>query len=157
MLEINVSDRIKSALLKFRDRLESVLIESAGTAAQIVIGTSVADFMRDAKGEPRRRRPDDSGPLRIVSGRLVRSLVGARTGTQEPESIYRIATDQGHVIVTFGSSVTYARIHEFGGVAGGGAVIPGRPYLGPAIAQESGEVANVFDQNLTELAREVGL
>lgn len=159
MLRLTVNNQISPALEKFASRIQDRIISAAGVAVQVVIARSVTQFMRDAAGEPARRSPIDKGPLRIVTGRLARSLTGARTGTNEPESIYRIATESGSVQITFGSQTPYAAIHEFGGLAGRGhtASIPGRPYLGPALELESGEVINLFDRELQELAREVGL
>ena len=158
-LRLVVNNKLSPALEKFRGKLQDRIITAAGTAVQLVIARSVTQFMRDAKGEPKRRSPLDGGPLRIVSGRLARSLTGARTGTNQPESIYRVASGAGDVKVTFGSAVPYAAIHEYGGRAGRGlaAVIPGRPYLGPALSIESGEVINLFDLELQKLAREVDL
>lgn len=159
MLRLTVTNKLSPALRKFGSQLNDRVISAAGTAVQLVIARSITDFMRDARGEPKRRSPLDGGPLRIVSGRLARSLTGARTGTSEPESIYRVASGAGSVNVTFGSATPYAAIHEFGGMAGRGhfATIPGRPYLGPALLAEEGEVINLFDVELQKLANEVGL
>ena len=159
MLRLTVTNKLSPALEKFRTRLQDRIVTAAGTAVQLIIARSVTDYMRDAKGEPLRRSLLDKGPLRIVTGRLVRSLTGARTGTNQPESIYRVATSSGDVNVTFGSSVPYAAIHEFGGQAGRGlaVTIPGRPYLGPTLLAEEGEVINLFDLELQRLANEVDL
>lgn len=159
MLKVTVNNEVSPALLKFGSELESRLIEAAGTGWTMIAGRAIGEYMRDAKGEPARRSPGDKGPLRIVTGRLARSLIGARKDGNSPESVYRIQTGSGQVTVTFGSAVPYAAIHEFGGMAGRAlsVAIPGRPYLGPSINELSGEVTNVFDVELTKLASELGL
>jgi len=172
MLKLTVTNKLQPAIAKFRSRLQDKIITAMGTAVQVVIGRTVSTYMRDAKDEPARRSPLDKGPLRIVTGRLVRSLTGARTGTNQPESIYRIQSGGGDVTVTFGSVVPYAAIHEYGGtidrlarsvistratIPAHTITIPGRPYLGPALNDESDTVVNLFDVEIQELAREVGL
>jgi len=108
----------------------------------IIGGLAVGRHMRDAKGEPRRRRREDSGPLRIVSGRLARSLTGARgrsaTSGGAPEGIQAIEqVGDGIVRLVYGSKVPYAAIHEYGGVAGRrhAARIAARAYLNPALQE----------------------
>ena len=159
MLKITVENRLSPALAKFSSQLRDRIISAAGVAVQVVIARSVTQFMRDARGEPLKRSPLDNGPLRIVTGRLARGLTGARSGTREPESIYRVESGGGDVKVVFGTSVPYANIHERGGQAGRNlsVTIPGRPYLGPALELESGNVVNLFDLEIQKLADEVGL
>lgn len=160
MLKVVVENNITPALDKYADRLVSVISEGLGDASRLVIGRAIGDYMRDiVPGEPKRRSPDDAGPLRIVTGRLARGLTGARKGGQNPESIYRFETSPGEYRLTFGTRVPYAAIHEFGGMAGRGhkVHIPGRPYLGPALQDETPTIVNLFDQKLQQLATEVGL
>lgn len=159
MLEVRVKNELTPALIKFRDKMLDALIAAGGEAVTVIIARAVSDFMRDAAGEPIRRSPADGGPLRIVTGRLARSLVGARTDGRGPESIYRVQKGGTQVTITFGSVVPYANIHERGGQAGRGhsVTIPGRPYLGPAIELESARAINIFDQALDRLARQLDL
>lgn len=159
MIDASVNGDLSGPLGKFLAGLDDALIEAAGDSWNVIVGRSTTQYMRDAKGEGRMRRPDDTGPLRIVSGRLVRSLVGARTGSAGPESIYRVERAAAAVTITFGSRVPYANIHENSGFAGPGrsVFIPGRPYLGPALDDSTGEIINVFDQKLQELAKASGL
>ena len=157
MLEFRVTNDISPSLEAYTDKLVNKLVQAMGDSSRLVVATATGTYMRDAKGEPRRRRKDDSGPLRIVSGRLARSLTGARKGGRNPESVYELSIGGGEIRLTFGSSVPYSRIHEFGGTAGKGAVIPARPYLGPALEEERQNIASVFRNAITDLAQEVGL
>ncbi|MDB4726330.1 hypothetical protein OAF54_02745 [bacterium] len=159
MLKLTVKNDISPALSKFSNQLSDRFITAGGTAVQLILARSLTDFMRDAKGEPKRRSPLDGGPLRIVSGRLARSLTGARTGTNAPESIYRVISTADNVAITFGSAVPYAAIHEYSGMAGRnrGTFIPGRPYLSPALLIEENDVIQLFDREVQALANEVGL
>lgn len=172
MLKITVDNKISPALSRFGDKLEEALSRAANESVDIVIKKSVTRFMRDARGEPARRSPLDGGPLRIVSGRLSRSLTGllkrgSKTffGNQEAvstggaESVYRLVSRRGYVNVAFGSNTPYAAIHEFGGQAGRGlfVTIPGRPFLGPSMTEERTSIINRFDAAIEGLAREVGL
>jgi len=158
-IDIEVEDGLSKAFEKYRGRLHTALAKGLGVATKVVVATAVGQFMRNAKGEPRRRSPGDGGPLRILKGRLARSLTGARTGSKGPESIYKLSFSAGGVRVTFGSKTPYARIHEKGGTAGPGRSvrIPGRPYLGPALAKEEAKVAGLLGKELIALANEVGL
>lgn len=87
--------------------------------AQMRLGqTSINSYMREAGKGAGPRDPNDTGPLRIVSSRLSRSLVGGQfsfgAGTGGPEGISEIkATNEG-VKLTWGSAVPYARAHEEG-------------------------------------------
>lgn len=160
MLKVVVENNISPALDKYADRLVSVLAEGLGDASRLVVGTAIGEYMRDIlPGEPKRRSPTDAGPLRIVTGRLARSLTGARKDGGNPESIYRFQSSPGVYQLTFGSRVPYAAIHEYGGQAGRGhkVRIPGRPYLGPALQEQTGAIVNLFDVKLQALAAEVGL
>jgi phage gpG-like protein len=49
-------------------------------------------------------------------------------------------------MATLGPTAPYARIQELGGVAGHGAVLPGRPYLQPAYQEliDDGELLDVY-------------
>lgn len=157
-ISLEVTNELSEAFDKYRSRIHTALGRGLGDATKVVVGTSVRDFMRNAKGERRNRDPNDNGPLRILTGRLVRSLTGARTGSKGPESIYRLTISTGGVTLTFGSKTPYARIHEKGGFAGVGrsARIPGRPFLGPALLKEEAKVVALLDKELRGLAREVG-
>lgn len=160
MLKVVIDNKVSPALDKYADRLVAVISEGMGDASRVVIGRAIGDYMRDIlPGEPKKRSPDDAGPLRIVTGRLARGLTGARKGGENPESIYRFETSPGQYKLTFGTRVPYAAIHEFGGMAGRGhkVRIPGRPYLGPALQDETPTIINLFDQKLQQLAVEVGL
>lgn len=138
--------------------LPRVLERAMADASRRVAGTAASKYMRDAKGEPRRRRRDDTGPLRIVSGRLERSLRGARKGGNASEAVYEIQTlPEGGIKLTFGSRVPYAAIHEFGGFAGRGKTtyIPGRPYLNPALIDEEPQIRNIVGSAVTDLINQI--
>ena len=117
--------QLRSILRDWAKRTLSQWSTQVGAAA-------TSRYMRDAKGESRRRSDSDAGPLRVVSGRLARSLVGARYRGRQ-EGVQRVSL-QGtrRVRLTKGSRVPYASVHERGWSEQG---IPARPYLGPAIRE----------------------
>lgn len=160
MLRVVIENNVTPALDKYRGRIVQVISEGMGDASRLVIGTAIGTYMRDIlPGEAKRRSPSDAGPLRIVTGRLARGLLGARKQGAAPESIYRLETSADGVQLTFGTTVPYAAINEYGGNAGRkhSATIPGRPYMGPAMQTERDGVINIFDMKMQRLAQEVGL
>jgi hypothetical protein len=93
--------------------------------------------MRDkAAAEPKRRRKGDTGPLRIVSGTLLRAVLNQPgAGGVERTRVEGLRAELSKGVSL--RSVEYARIHEKGGEIGGflagqGVRMPARPYLGPA-------------------------
>lgn len=118
-------------------------------------GRAIGTYMKDAKGHGR-RSPMDAGPLRIVSGRLARSLA-TRGTTQDtggqPEGIMEITVSGSTVTLTKGSKVPYAAIHEYGGTAGRlrRARIPARPYLRPALTDELPAITAKAKEELLEV------
>lgn len=87
--------------------------------AQMRLGqTSINSYMRDAGKGAGPRDPSDTGPLRIVSSRLSRSLVAGQfafgAGTGGPEGISDIKATESGVKLTYGSKVPYALAHEEG-------------------------------------------
>lgn len=86
-------------------------------ASAVVAGRAIGKYMRDTGGTEGPRRSDDNGPLRIVSGRLSRSLAtrGRHRDTGgQPEGIMKIEIAGGIVKLIKGSEVPYARVHEHG-------------------------------------------
>ena len=104
-----------------------------------------------------------SPKLNIRSGRLARSLVNnfnfsGSSGGGTSDSIRDIKVSERQIVGTFGSTVPYAAIHEYGGVIsakGGGFLyfkigpfwyrrksvrIPARPYLNPAADSSRTEI-----------------
>lgn len=145
----------------FEARLEADLRGRTGAAIFARLGAaSTSRYMRNATGEGARRRTD-TGPLRIVTGRLSRSLIGA-AGNQD--SVRRIQPFvNGRSALIFGTEVPiYPEIHEKGWSgtvrphtrtitqAFGKAItpvtvsvgahqrrVPARPYLSPALRDTS--------------------
>ena len=108
-------------------------------------------FMRDAKGEPRRRSDTDAGPLRIVSTRLARSLVHARYRGRQ-EGIRRVSVSgTRRITLTTGSRVPYAGVHERGWSERN---IPARPYLAPAIREAMPTLRAMARRSLAEAINE---
>lgn len=158
MIDITISNKPAANLDLFRRSLPGVLRRALGVAAGRVSSTAITRYMRNATTEPRRRRPDDFGPLRIVTGRLAGSLAGAQADGSNPESIYTVEEAfDGTVRLTMGSRVPYARIHEFGGRAGRGlaSVIPGRPYLNPALQDEEPQIRGIVGTYVDDLIEQV--
>jgi phage gpG-like protein len=149
------------------DKLQSLLpaaFQKLASFARVRIGRdAVQKYMRDVgfAGVGTRRSSADTGPLRRVTGRLSRSITGARSAGQD-ESIFNVDIKGASATIEGGSSVPYAATHE-GGFAGNVVVpphtrtitqafgrpiaprsvsvrsftrfqnVPARPYLGPAV------------------------
>jgi phage gpG-like protein len=137
-----------------------------------IAGRAVGTYMRDAKGEGR-RDPQDSGPLRIVTGTLARSL----SGSAREDAINKLEIlAPGVIRFTKGSRVPYARIHELGGTGSVDVIahtrtrgettytvrahsrrvnIPARPYLAPAVEDELPKIRELAVDELRKALREV--
>lgn len=98
------------------------------------VGAEAIKRMREATGEGR-RRSNDTGPLRRLSGRLAASLLGARFRGRQ-EGINTIRRRRHGASLLKGSRVPYFLVHELGydGVRSDGRYmkIPARPTLAPA-------------------------
>lgn len=123
----------------------------------LIGGRAIGTYMRDAKGEGR-RDVADSGPLRIVTGRLARSM--ATSARDEAVNKLEVLSP-GLIRFTKGSTVPYAAVHEYG-FSGSVQVpshsrerkgttytvraharkmeMPARPYLQPAIDDETDKI-----------------
>lgn len=104
------------------ERLEKLLNENLPAIAAeidaIITGTATSVFMRDAGPGAGPRRPEDNGPLRIVSGTLARAVIGSfgAGGTfGERKSRVRLAVENARIVYEKIIEVTYAAIHENGG------------------------------------------
>lgn len=124
-------------------------------------------YMRQAPGKGP-RSPSDSGPLRIVSGRLVRSINANETTGIGRESVRHFTWEGNSGLIRYGSSTPYAPAHEygfFGRVAvsahtrkDGTSVsphvtlmnIPARPYLAPALAESEQFAADTIEEAVME-------
>lgn len=97
-------------------------------------GTPWKPSLRATPSEDRRTavRRDARGRRLKGSGRLIKGRAGGKTLTdtaQLRESIdYRVSPAGDEVRV--GSNLPYARVHQMGGKAGRGVILPARPYLG---------------------------
>lgn len=111
-------DEARADLQRFEREIEGTLEEILGYASTRVGARGAETYMRDAKGEGRRRPPEDSGPLRILSGRLARAVRGARgrqadTGGQgERTTSLTLRGAKAELKITI--SVPYAAAHEYG-------------------------------------------
>lgn len=122
--------------------------KAAAEAAPIVAGTSIGQFMQNSGGG--RRRADDRGPLRIVTGTLARAV---RAPHGRDGSIREVTAEGSgsslSITLTMGVSlavVPYARVHEMG--FSGSRLrdraevnIPARPYLRPAAEASRSAIA----------------
>ena len=111
----DLSDGAQKLLGKIVEVVEDLLQQGASRIGQI----AVSKYMRDAGAEAGRGDvtlgPNRTDTLRIVTGRLARSLTGARTDRGAPESINRVRQITGTAIrLIKGSRVEYAEVHEEG-------------------------------------------
>lgn len=109
------------------DRIRGqVMRETLQFSATRIGARATTEYMQDAgfrAGFQSSRRREAEGPLRILQGRLARSLTGARTQTGDvqwsgiqgaQEGIASIAIREGGATLTYGSRVPYAVVHETG-------------------------------------------
>jgi phage gpG-like protein len=81
-----------------------------------------------------------TGHLRVQSGRLRSSIKGG-------------ANRRGNKVIGYiGSNVSYAAIHEFGGMAGRGlrSKIPARPYLRPSVENNIIELNRIIQKAIRQ-------
>lgn len=133
MADLEGMDRLLEAL---RDRIEAArdgtadgLLRAAHRIeAGIKLKLSITSHSRGT------RTPSAPGsPPSLVSGALRRSvMVGDidRQGDTHSVKVY--------------PSMIYSRIQELGGIAGRGARLPARPYVGPAVDESIDDVARIF-------------
>jgi len=111
-----LKDAVETRLLRAIVDTAEDLLEEAGPEIGAI---AVSRYMRDA-GKAAGRGDTTLGPnrtdtLRIVTGRLSRSLTGARTDRGAPESINRVRRIEDTAVqLVKGSKVPYAEVHERG-------------------------------------------
>jgi len=96
--------------------------EILSQAAAQVGGSAVSKFMRTGgTGAPIANNQRGPGTLRRRTGRLARSLTGARSAQTSasalrgaPEGVFDLSPTQNGVRLTYGSEVDYAAVHEYG-------------------------------------------
>ena len=109
------------------DRIRGqVMRETLRFAATSIGARAVNAYMQSTNFQQGFLRPDresKGGPLRILQGRLARSLIGARTQTGDvawsglahaQEGVSKIAISQNSASLIYGSEVPYAIVHETG-------------------------------------------
>lgn len=89
----------------------------------------------------------DQGALMIQN--KAKELAPYKTGNLR-RSITRTTLDDG-LTQAIGTNLVYARIQEFGGMAGRGlrSKIPAQPYLNPAAEQSENAIMDIFERNIT--------
>jgi hypothetical protein len=114
-----------SRITKYRLTLVKNVLDAMDQWGILTVRHVVEQRMqRKGLGEPANPPP---GPLGIRTGALARTV--AATRARYLGNAFRMTVQAG------GDAAPYARIHEFGGLAGRGhrSLIPPRPYLGPSI------------------------
>ena len=151
----------RRGLRAFEARIGDAIEEVATFARTRVAARAGSSYMRDAGAGAGRRDPQDDGPLRIVTGRLERSLRGRRFQGRQEGVLNVRSTGTGYRI-EIGSRVPYAAVHErgFSGVVqrASGPVnltIPARPYAAPAARDEARRISREARDVLRRLGREV--
>lgn len=105
---------LRRDLDQFRAALPGALRRMGGRIFVRIGASATSQFMQDAGPSASPRSPSDSGPLRIVTGRLARSLTGAATQRVGRESIRRIEISGNRMTIAIGTRVPYAGVHEDG-------------------------------------------
>jgi len=82
---------------------------------RLLAGAATNRFMRRGGTNVGPNNQAGPGTLRRQTGRLARSLIGARQDRGSEEGIFDLSPTNSGVRLTFGSEVPYAAIHEYGG------------------------------------------
>lgn len=136
-------------LQRFRTQLEEVEDQLLADSQLAVSQRAAQTYMQRERIGP--RDPNDTGPLRIQTSRLERSLSGAREGSQgRQEGISRVRTDRTKVLITIGSRVPYAATHEYGDQSRN---IPRRSYLRPALDDETDTIRQIIADGVNKALR----
>jgi len=163
-------EKLQALLKQSRGRVERQLREWAVEASTLIGASATGKYMRDTGvttgstfGKISKVSKRNTGRLlRIITGRLARSILGGRRtyaqgqggAIESIEEIKMLGPSQ--VQLTKGSRVPYAAVHEYGGRAGRGrrAMIPARPYLRPAVNDNTERLQKSLVQRIQlELAR----
>lgn len=154
---------------KYSNILSRFLQVATSDAMELVANTAVSDFMRPASLESYQTGKTvaaQSKVLNIRTSRLMRSIKGSFApsggGGSEGgrEGIRQVKTmGRGEIVGILGSRVPYARIHEYGGMAGRGRSvrIPARPYLRPALKKREGRIKDIYANRIQGALKESGL
>lgn len=165
-------------------RIPAMLLEYFDAARFMIAADATSTFMQEGKGAAGPNPNVGPGSLRIVSGRLSRSLVDAtesRTSTREGISEVEVGSVTGRM--KYGSRVPYAAVHEegFSGTVRVGTHtrtitqawgrqitpvevtipahtrlmnVPKRPYLGPAQRSTQEELTARLAEMMHEILQE---
>jgi phage gpG-like protein len=113
-------DEFEQNLMRLQLEIQPFLGRYLDIARTRISGTAKQEYMADGgfTSPPFPPRESVSGPLRVLSGRLARSLTGARSfnggGNANSENISKVESTKEGVKLTYGSNVPYARVHEEG-------------------------------------------
>lgn len=154
---IRGADRHQALVQTLERELPHALREFAGVAFSRIAGRAVGRYMQNALGETNRRQP--GGPLRILSGRLAKSLTNSE-GPAGREGHRTISVSGAKLRAEMGSTVPYAAVHEYGAsfsmVSQRRTVnIPARPYLRPAMQDEAPKIDKLARVMLRDLVIEL--
>jgi len=83
--------------------------------SRLLAGAATSRFMRSGGTNAGRNTQAGPGSLRRATGRLARSLIGARQDRGSEEGIFDLTPTREGARLTFGSEVPYAAVHEYGG------------------------------------------
>ena len=100
---------------------ESAGRRALGKGAALIGGTATTKYMRTGGTDVGPNNQTGIGSLRRQTGRLARSLTGARSAQPTPgslraapEGVFDLSPTTGGVRLTYGSEVPYAGVHEDG-------------------------------------------
>ncbi len=140
-------DKIFNNLNDILDELPRILREFADEAHVRIASQSISKHMIDAPGAEGTPNPGDT--LRIVTGRLARSLVRAaesRSG-MEHEGFRELTVSADRFRLVVGSRVPYAGVHERGFAPRN---LKARPYLEPGLIDSRPVLEQMLQDKITK-------
>ena len=138
---------LRKALRTIRASLkEDVLIPVAKYGGTRTAARATSQHMRDAKGEPKRRDPEDGGPLRIVTGDYVTQIKGGKAGQAGGVPTVIESTDSKATMSRVADLEQTPQAYNERGSKDG--TLPARPHLGPALEMEAPRIRKYATRKL---------
>jgi len=134
-----------SGLINGDADLEAAGRRSLGRGAALIGGTATTKYMRTGGTNVGANNQTGPGSLRRQTGRLARSLTGARS-MNERVNVHTHTRQQTHFFGEELDSPITVRVHAHSRMMN----LPERPYLGPALEDTEGEIVDIIEEEVIQ-------